>query len=1230
MKQPLYREQDHAFGQRMLALRSAIGLTQENLADLLGVSRHAVSGWESGQTYPKAERLKHFIALCVEQRAFTAGHEADEIRALWRAAHQKVLLDEAWLAGLLNPPSALATQPVKAPAEAVAAAGGPRVDWGDALDVPTFYGREEDLAMLSRWAVDERCRVVSVLGMGGIGKSALATRVMRQVAADFDGVIWRSLRDAPSCEALLYSCLQSLAQQPLRDLPDSLEARLNLLMTQLRERRVLLVLDNLEVLLEKGASASAGRIRAGFEGYSRLLRRMGETAHQSCLLLTSREQLAELVPLESGRSPVRAIRLNGLDANVGAQLLVENDVAGSTAERAQLIQRYEGNPLALKIVAQTIVELFGGDIAAFLGQGQVVFGGVRELLDEQFARLPALEQTMFFWLAILREPANLAELQAVLGVPHSPVRVIEAIEGLRRRSLIERGQRVGSFTLQSVVLEYATARLIEEASTDIEQGQFNRLISHGLCQAQAKDYVRQTQEQLLVLPLLTRLQTIYSVARLEAQLISLLDQLRAWLQTSQGYGPANLIALLRTQRGNLRGLDLSRLSLRGAYLQGMEMQDASLSEAAVRECVFKEIFDALTAAAISGSGAAWAAASRQGEIWIWGAGGQTLHRAWQAYTNMIYHLSFSPDGRLLASGGWDGAVKLWDVESAALIWSGAHTSHVNNVAFTPDGSLLASSSNDGTAKVWDSQTGALLHTLIHPGPVCGDGATWCPVPLNGSGGWLLATGDGEGTIRLWDVPKLGPTSRLAVCMQTIMGHTDWVDGLAFSPDGKTLASGSFDGTVKLWDATDGRPQQTLTAHTGRVLRVAWSPDGRTLASSSFDQTIWLWDVEQNRYRAVLRGHKAAVVGFAFTPDGRTLLSSGEDGAMRVWDVANGECLRVKQGHATIIYDVGWSPDGTQLLSGGSDAMVTVWDVKDETQPQTLSGHSGVVLGVAWSPDGQWLASCEWDNAVRLWNPATGACERILRYATDSGNFFYCLDWSPNGQQLACGTYRRGVQVFDLTKHYDGWTEYSTPALIRQVVWNGDGTRLAGSAHDSAVYVWNTADGSVLHRLAGHRGTLTSVSWSPDGKCIASGSGDGPGGEWLVWDAQTGERLFALDAHPVNVREVAWGSSKMQLVSAGSDGVLRWWDVATGVCLLVQQAHRAQIQSLKRSPDGMTLASCGEDGTIKLWDTATGAPLRTLRRDRPYERMNILGIVGMTDAQRKSLIALGAVERSRLA
>jgi len=159
------------------------------------------------------------------------------------------------------------------------------------------------------------------------------------------------------------------------------------------------------------------------------------------------------------------------------------------------------------------------------------------------------------------------------------------------------------------------------------------------------------------------------------------------------------------------------------------------------------------------------------------------------------------------------------------------------------------------------------------------------------------------------------------------------------------------------------------------------------------------------------------------------------------------------------------------------------------------------------------------------------------------------------------------------------------------------------------------------------GVVTSVAWSPDGNWLASAGRVKGRGELVVWDQQSGERVRAFAGHAGVDYALAWGPSREQLVSGGSDGVVRWWDVRSGECVRERKAHQGTVCSLRRSPDGLRLASCGDDGAITLWDLECAEQLRTLRRDRPYERLDITGIRGVTEAQKSTLRALGAIESS---
>src|SRR6266516_1716428 len=1192
MKGPLYRERDYAFGQLMLTVRTRLGLTQTALAEMLGVRRRAVIDWEGGLTYPTVDHLKHFVVLAIERHAFPAWREAEEVRALWQAAHQKVLLDEVWLGGLQSRAAASQVSTsreesgVTAPppdALAVPFRSGPRVDWGDALDVSSFYGRAWELDMLSRWVIEERCRVVSVLGQGGIGKSALATQVMHRVAEDFEVVIWRSLRDVPSCEALLDDCLQVLAPQALSDASSSLESRQNLLVDCLRTRRVLLVYDNLESFLQEGEDS--GRVRVGYEGFARVLWRVAQTEHQSCWLLTSREKPADLVPLEGNHSPVRTL------------------------------------PLALKIVAQTIVDLFDGQIAPFLEQGEVVFGGVRALLDEQYARLSAAEQSVLVWLAIVREPVTVQEVLAVLSAPLPSPQVLEAVESLRRRSLIEPGPRQGSFTLHSVVMEYVTARLIAGVLSEIEQGTLSRLTEHGLELASSKDYVRQTQPRLLLAPILAGLRSSYPLrTALEERLFTLLNHLRERADDAQGYGPANLLALLREQRGHLRGLDLSHLVLRGAYLQDVEMQDTTLSGAMLRETVFTESFDPPWSVATSSHGTSWAMGSRRGGAGVWCDSGKMLDLAWQAHTAAVQALAFSPDEQMLATGSWDGMIKLWNLENGALLWLGQHTGSIHRLAFTPDGHTLASGGDDAVIRLWDVSTGKPLQTLSsQSSPIYA--LAWSP------DGCLLAGGRFDGSIHLWEMQ--GGQAAQPGASRILTGHSGPVWSLAFAPDRCTLASGSFDRTVRLWDVERLEVRETLAGHTAPVNTVAWSPDGRWLSSGSRDQTIWLWDVERASSRTTFHGHTAVVHDLAFLPDGRSLLSGSEDGSLRVWDVERGQGARVIQVYGVTLYDVAWNPAGTGLASAGSDTLVTMWESNGRTPLRLLRGHSWIAYGVAWSPDGRRLSSSGLDNAIQVWDATTGALVQTLHDPNHPDTSFFGIEWSPDGMFLAAGSYQQEVQVGEVSTGTRRWVGRGQPTTIRRVAWSPGGKQLASCDYDGSVFLWEAATAAQQARLQGHRGMVMCVAWSPDGTRLASGGGGRGSGELFVWDARSGayrgEPLYVLRERSEIVYALAWSPTGAMLIGGGSDGMLRWWDVERGKCLQTRQAHQGTVQSLKASPDGRLLASCGDDGAITIWDLASGEHLRTLRRDRPYERLNITGIRGLSEAQKASLRALGAFE-----
>jgi hypothetical protein len=372
----------------------------------------------------------------------------------------------------------------------------PQQDWGEAADVSQFYGREEELCQLRQWSVEEHCRLVALQGIGGIGKSTLAVKLALQIQTEFEIVVWRSLRNAPPLEELLESILSFVlrvrGEEPV--IPNTLDGRLSKLMECLRSSRCLLILDNAETILSSGERA--GQCRDGYEGYSQLLQTVGEVPHQSCLLLTSREKPSAIALLEGEKSKVRSLSLKGLKAEEGRELFQQKgQFAGSEAEWSLLSKHYGGNPLALKLVAAATQELFNGTIAEvfkYAQQGVLVFENIRELLKGQFNRLSAVEQEVISWMAISREPVSFAELEKGIVTVASKRKLLEAMNSLLIRSLIEKDGEY--FWVQPVVMEYVTERLVEHGGSEIETQQIEHFRSHTLVKPQAKDYVRELQE----------------------------------------------------------------------------------------------------------------------------------------------------------------------------------------------------------------------------------------------------------------------------------------------------------------------------------------------------------------------------------------------------------------------------------------------------------------------------------------------------------------------------------------------------------------------------------------------------------------------------------------------------------------------------------------------------------------------------------------------------------------
>ncbi|NUN63694.1 AAA family ATPase [Pseudanabaena biceps] len=422
---------------------------------------------------------------------------------------------------------------------------GNRHDWGNAIDTSIFYGRTEELANVTDWVIGgDRCRLLGIFGMGGIGKTAFATKLAQQVQDDFPIIVWKSLRNAPAVETILLELVSFLTNQEVASLPSDFTRLLGLFINAIKNSRCLIVLDNVESVLRSGESF--GYFCEGYEGYSELFRQVAEVKNQSCVILTSREKPHNVLAPNSSDRFVRSLQLTGLGESAKQMFQPELAIAPETDK---LIEFYRGNPLALTMVSRSIRSMFDGDVQEFLNQEANVFGDIRDLLDQQYSRLPEQEQQVMYWLAIEREPITTDNLRQDIVPMISKAQILESVTSLRWRSLIEKN--ANSFTQQPVVMEYMTTRLIDTAYNAAIEGNPEFLMSYALVQHRAEDYIRETQIRYILQPLTNRLLAHYgTVETLHQELQNLFNILRD-RQTALGYAQGNIMNLLRASKTDL-------------------------------------------------------------------------------------------------------------------------------------------------------------------------------------------------------------------------------------------------------------------------------------------------------------------------------------------------------------------------------------------------------------------------------------------------------------------------------------------------------------------------------------------------------------------------------------------------------------------------------------------------------------------------------------------------------
>jgi WD40 repeat protein/class 3 adenylate cyclase len=556
-----------------------------------------------------------------------------------------------------------------------------------------------------------------------------------------------------------------------------------------------------------------------------------------------------------------------------------------------------------------------------------------------------------------------------------------------------------------------------------------------------------------------------------------------------------------------------------------------------------------------------------------------LIRYLSGHNGAVRGVVFSPDGKILAAGGYDNTIILWDVQTGEQIGEPlqGHSDAVYSVAFSPEGKTLASAGADNTIILWDLNAHEQIGEPLR-GHTVGVSTTGVNSIAFSPDGKILASCGDDQNIILWDVQ-----THLQIG-KPLQRHSSRVFSVSFSPDGKILASSSEDQTIILWDVATHQQVGGRLRHSDGI--VVFSPDGRILASSSEGNTIRLWDMQTHeQIGESLRGHTNTIFSIAFSPDGRTLASGSDDQTVILWDVQARQTIgKPLQGHNGRVFSVAFSPDSSTLASGSWDSTVILWKT-DGSQfvGKPLPGESDAVSSIAFSPDEKTLAIGSYDNTITLWDQETG--QQVGEALEGHDASVLSMAFSPNGKMLASADGLGKIQLWDIHTHSPIGEPFKGQIGVGGVAFSPDGKTLASGGEDQIITLWDVPSrqqiGEPLHI---NSGPIESVIFSPDGKSIAIGSRDGI---VILWSVETNQPIGeALQGHVGPVSSVTFSPDGKTLASGSWESAVFLWDVQThqriGAPLL---GHTQRVLGIAFSPDGKTLVSGSDDHTmiVRDWD-----------------------------------------------
>ncbi|KAF9573079.1 hypothetical protein EC968_009039 [Mortierella alpina] len=534
----------------------------------------------------------------------------------------------------------------------------------------------------------------------------------------------------------------------------------------------------------------------------------------------------------------------------------------------------------------------------------------------------------------------------------------------------------------------------------------------------------------------------------------------------------------------------------------------------------------------------------------------------------------SPCGSRVASGTASGEIRLWspDNEGCSKVLR-SHNEAVKSVAYSPQGDQIASGSG-WAVKIWDTKSGRCLQYYSRR---CANKDV-IAVAYSPKAEQFASIAYMENVIWLWDVD--GSRCRL------LLGHTDWITSIKYSPAGREIASGSGDHTVRLWDTSSGLCRLVLEGHEYTVHEALYSPDGSEIASCSNDKTIRFWNVEAGTCRKVLVS-TTAVYKIAYSPAGDVIAYGDENGEVQLWSVETEACLsvlQVKSSNLSYPQSILFSPSGDLLAiycRTNADTKLRLWDVATGECRLEFTELSRYGAGPVFSPAGSQIACPNRWEAVQVWDVNTEVC---LHYIVP-GSWINDVQYSAKGDLLASASGGRAVKLWDAETGVCLHTIHHQ-SEVRRIIFSPNGNLLVSGDEDGYVNLWDTKSGTRSDHFGGHNGTVNCVAFSPDKnkRLLASASDDTT---VCLWNLEDPADWRVLKGHTASVQCIAFSPKGNHVASGSNDKSIRLWDVEARTCYRTMTGTGDEIWCLAYSPTGEMLASGTSQMSVYLWEVDSG-------------------------------------------